>query len=160
MSYFVPLSEGECFESGDDTGRLIVSGDDSMGRYSMLEWTVAAGKELGTDEVMDYGPHCHHGCEETFLIQDGSLEFLIGEDVVTMQTGDFVRVPPGVKHGYQNISGAPVKMLVTFTPGGFESLFLKYRTDRTGTTGDGFVADAIKFYQSEFDLPHPKLIDS
>ena len=43
--------------------------------------------------------------------------------------GDFVRVPAGMRHGYRNLSGAPVEMVVTFVPGGFEALFLEYRTD-------------------------------
>jgi len=32
----------------------------------------------------DFAPHLHRGCEETFLIQSGSLEFLIGDEVVTL----------------------------------------------------------------------------
>ena len=155
MNYVVPSTGGESFKSEDDEGRLIVSGRDTNGRYSLLEWTVAAGSVLDEGESRDYGPHLHRGCEETFLIQSGSLEFLIDDQVVTMTDGDFVRVPSGVKHGYQNISGSPVKMLVTFTPGGFEELFLKYRTDGNAIAEDNFIADATNNYQSEFGLPNP-----
>lgn len=155
MSNFVPHSGGMRFKLDDDDARMIVSGADSDGRYSLLEWTVAAGKILAEDAPRDYGPHLHRGLEETFHIQEGSLEFLIGEEVVTMNAGDFVRVPPGVKHGYLNSSGKPVKMLVGFTPGGFEELFVRYRTDTDETKVDNFVADATRDHQSEFGLPNP-----
>ena len=154
MGNVVKKSGGTAFEAGADSARIIVSANDSDGRYSLLEWTVAANEEPAGDK-RDYGPHLHRRCEETFLIQSGSLEFLIGDDVVMLQAGDFVRVPPGVRHGYQNVSGKPVEMLVTFTPGGIEELFLKYRSDQTEFKGAGFVFDATHYHSSEFGLPYP-----
>jgi len=155
MTYVVPLSGGERFRAGDDEARIIVSGNDTDGRYSLLEWTVASSDIPSIDEKRDYGPHLHQRCEETFHIQEGSLEFLIGDNVVTLNEGDFVRVPPGVKHGYQNVSGNAVKMLVTFSPGGLEELFLKYRSDQEEVRGAGFVSDATRYHASEFGLPNP-----
>jgi hypothetical protein len=65
-----------------------------------------------------------------------------------------VRVSPGVRHGYANVSGAEVALLVSFHPGGFEELFLKYRTDQEPTQdGHGFIADATRDYASEFEEP-------
>lgn len=155
MAYVVPKTGGIAFEAGEDRARLIVSADETDGRYSMLEWIVAAGEKLPEVATRDYGPHLHRWCEETLLIQSGSLELLVGDDVVTLEVGDFLRVPPGVRHGYQNTSGEPVEMLVTFSPGGLEELFLKYRTDQPETKGAGVVADATRFHSSEFGLPNP-----
>ena len=155
MTYVTPLSGGERFEAGEDRARIIVSGNDTDGRYSLLEWTIAAVEKPDDTDKRDYGPHLHRRCEETFHIQKGSLEFLIGNDVVTLNEGDFVRVPPGMKHGYQNVSGNDVKMLVTFTPGGFEELFLKYRSDQENMRGEGFVSDATRYHGSEYGLPNP-----
>ena len=155
MVYVVAISEGERFCAGEDEARIIVSGKDTDGRYSLLEWTVAAcGKPYEADN-RDYSPHLHKKYEETFHIQEGSLEFLIQDNVVTLSAGDFVRVPPGVKHGYQNVSGKAVKMLVTFTPGGFEELFVKYRSDQEEVMGAGFVSDATRYHGSVFGLPNP-----
>ena len=155
MVTFVPKTGGIAFQAGDDHVRLIVSADETDGRYSMLEWIVAAGERLPNGVTRDYFPHLHRGCEETFLVQSGSLEFLIGDEVVNLEAGDFVRVPAGVRHGYQNTSGKPVEMLIMFSPGGFEELFLKYRTDQPEIQGAGFVADATRFHNSEFGLPNP-----
>jgi len=155
MAYVVPLTGGVRFKADEDEARIIVSGNDTDGRYSLLEWTIAAAENPAESVKKDYGPHLHRRCEETFLIQEGTLDFLIGDEVVTLEEGDFVRVPPGVKHGYQNVSGKSVRMLVTFTPGGLEELFLKYRSDQDDMKGAGFVSDATRYHGSEFGLPNP-----
>lgn len=140
---------GVPFEDGADRGRILVSGRDTGGRYSLMEWIVAAG-DCGP--APSYGAHRHGAIEETFYVRRGTLEFLLGETVTTLRAGDFVRVPPGTRHGYANTSGEAVELLVSFHPGGFEELFLKYRTDREGPpVGEGFIADATRDFASEFE---------
>ena len=155
MAQFISHTGGTSFEDGDDHGRIIVSGDDTDGAYSLLEWTIGAGTKLDPDGTRDYGMHLHGECEETFLIKSGSLEFVIGGEIIQMTAGDFVRVPPNTTHGYQNVSGRPVEMLVGFYPAGFESLFVKYRTDQDATPTPGFVEEATADYASQFGLPNP-----
>lgn len=142
----VTTRDGLAFEDGPDRGRIIVSGGDTGGAYSLMEWTVAPGDQPG------FGAHRHGTCEETFLIRSGRLEFLLGETVTTLGPGDFVRALPGVRHGYRNSSGEPVEMLVGFAPAGMEMLFVKYRTDGAGPEpGEGFIADATRLFGSEFE---------
>jgi mannose-6-phosphate isomerase-like protein (cupin superfamily) len=142
----VTADGGLSFEDGPDRARIIVSGEDTGGCYSLMEWTVAPSDQTG------FGAHRHGACEETFLIRGGRLEFLLGDTVATLGPGDFVRAPPGVRHGYRNSSGAPVEMLVGFVPAGMEMLFVKYRTDGAGPEpGEGFIADATRLFGSEFE---------
>ena len=47
---------GESFEDGPDRGRILVSGDDTGGRWSLMEYEVAARP---ADEPQGYGPHLH-----------------------------------------------------------------------------------------------------
>jgi mannose-6-phosphate isomerase-like protein (cupin superfamily) len=139
------------FEDGPDRGRILAFGRDTGGAYGLMEWTAAPSPT--TDGPQTYGAHLHNGCEETFLVREGRLDFLLGDEVVTLGPGDFVPAPPGVRHGYANTSGEPVELLVSFHPGGMEELFLKYRTDGGGPeAGDGFVADAERLFGSAFDL--------
>jgi mannose-6-phosphate isomerase-like protein (cupin superfamily) len=91
------------FEDGADRGRILVFGRDTGGAYGLMEWTVAPAP--AGDGPRSYGAHLHDGCEETFMVRSGQLEFLLGEEVVTLGPGDFVRAPPGVRHGYANASG-------------------------------------------------------
>ena len=143
--------DNAAFEDGADHGRILVFGRDTGGAYGLMELTVAPAPLGGGPQT--YGAHLHKGCEETFLVRSGSLDFLLRNQVVTLGPGDFVRAPPGVRHGYANVSGAPVELLVGFHPGGLEELFLKYRTDAAEPAeGEGFMADAERLFGSVFNL--------
>ncbi|HEY0646726.1 cupin domain-containing protein [Phenylobacterium sp.] len=140
---------GECFEDGPDRGRILVSGDDTGGRWSLMEYEVAA---RAAEEPLAYGPHLHREIEETFIVQAGRLRFLLGEEVRDLGPGDRVCVSPGVRHGFANVSGAPVKLLVSFHPGGFEQLFVRHRTDQDPPpAADGFLLEATRDWASEFE---------
>ena len=142
---------GESFEDGPDRGRILVSGDDTGGRWSLMEYEVAARP---ADEPLGYGPHLHREIEETFVVQEGRLRFLLSEEVRDLGPGDRVCVPPGVRHGFANVSGAPVKLLVSFHPGGFEQLFVRHRTDQDpGRSGDGFPNSASRVWASGTEAP-------
>jgi mannose-6-phosphate isomerase-like protein (cupin superfamily) len=140
---------GETFQDGLDRGRILVSGDDTGGRWSLMEYEVAA-RPAG--EALGYGPHLHREIEETFVVQAGALRFLLGEEVRDLGPGDRVCVPPGVRHGFANVSGAPVKLLVSFHPAGFEQLFVRHRTDQDpAPAADGFLVEATRDWASEFE---------
>lgn len=140
--------DGVSFEDGPDRGRILVSGRETGGAWSLMAYVVAPGG----DEAAGYGAHRHLGIEETFYVQAGSLRFLLGEEVVALGPGDVVRVPPGVRHGYVNVSGAPVELLVSFHPGGFEELFVRHRSDQhPPPRPGGFVEDATAVFGSEFE---------
>lgn len=149
-SEFAVLQDaGVRFEDGPDHGRILVSGSDTGGRYSLMTYVAAP---IPPSAPVSYGPHRHREIEETFFLRTGRLDFLLGEAVIPMGPGDFVRVPPGVRHGFANTSGAPAELLVSFHPGGFEALFVKYRTDGGDPAGGaGFLAEATLRYASEFE---------
>ena len=115
-----------------------------------MEWTVVSRSTSG-DDGRAFGPHHHADIEEVFIIRQGSLDFLVGDAITTLHAKDVVRVPAGTRHGYLNRSGDDVEMMVMFSPGGFEELFLKYRTDQPEPSGDGFVADALRLFDTEFE---------
>lgn len=141
-----PLNEGEPFEDGRDRGRVLISGESTNYTYSLMELTVAP---QATD--VGFGPHAHNDIEEVFVVRGGALEFLLGTDVMPLRVGDVVRVQPGTRHGYRNVSGEPVDLLVWFSPGGFENLFVKYRTDQPAVDSEGFVNEATSRFNSWFE---------
>jgi quercetin dioxygenase-like cupin family protein len=149
----VSADDGVRFEDGDDKGRVLVFGRKTGGRYSLMEFVISPRPEVCEGGAPEYGPHRHWKIEETFLVRRGKLQFLLGEDVFEMNPGDFVRVPPGTRHGFTNLSGEAVDLLVSFHPGGFEELFLKHRTDQEPPPlHTGFVDDATMLFASEFEL--------
>ena len=84
-------------------------------------------------------------------MRKGTLEFLLHDDILTLHADDVVRVPPGVRHGYLNRSGDDAELLVAFVPGGFEELFVKYRSDQALAPEPGFVDDAARLFATEFE---------
>lgn len=145
----VRASGGVAFEDGPDRGRVLVFGDETGGRYSLMEYVVAARPPV---DAPDFGPHRHLQIEETFLVRRGRLRFLLGEAVFDLGPGDFVRAPPGVRHGFANVSGEAVELLVSFHPGGFETLFIDHRSDQDPPPSPtGFMDDARRRFASEFE---------
>jgi quercetin dioxygenase-like cupin family protein len=141
--------DGARFADGPDHGRVLVFGRQTGGRYSVMEYVVAARPST---ETPDFGPHRHLEIEETFLVRSGRLRFLLGDDVFELGPGDFVRAPPGVRHGFANVSGEAVELLVSFHPGGFETLFITHRTDQDPPPPPtGFMDEARRDFASEFE---------
>ena len=137
---------GMSFEDGLDRGRILIAAESTDNAYSLMELTVASrGGEVG------FGPHLHHEIEEVFVVRKGTLEFLLGSEVTVLIEGDVVRVSRGTRHGYRNVSDAPVELLVWFTPGGFEQLFVTYRTDQAHLDEDGFLTEATGRFNSVFE---------
>lgn len=151
----VSINDGTVFQDGGDHGRILVFGRDTGGRYSLMEYVVAAQAETAPDGRARFAPHRHNDIEETFLVRAGRLQFLLDDEVIELGPGDFVRVPPATRHGYANLSGGPVELLVSFYPGGFEELFVQHRSDQNPPPAPlGFVEDAVRFFSSEFE-DHP-----
>ena len=148
----IAKTDGCAFEDDLNSGRVIVFGHETNGQYSLMEYSVAPGTTSTPVRDLDCYPHCHGKFEETFLVQSGSLQFLLGDDVLALTEGDFVRVPKGVRHGFVNTSGEQVDLLVGFQPGGFEELFVKYRSNQTpAPSSRGFIDDAVTLFDSEFE---------
>ncbi|MFD7232883.1 cupin domain-containing protein [Streptomyces sp. NPDC059881] len=61
--------------------------------------------------------HFHRTISESFYVLSGEVLLYNGERWVTGGAGDFLYVPPGGLHAFQNDSDDPVSFLLLFTPG-------------------------------------------
>lgn len=148
----VQANGGVAFEDGPDSGRVLVFGKDTAGQHSLMEYRVAARPPGVGSRRPDFGAHRHRDIEEMFVVRRGTLRFLLGEEELDLVEGDMIRVPPGTRHGFANLSGAPVELLVAFHPGGFEELFITHRTDQfPAPRPQGFAEDATRLFASEFE---------
>ena len=144
------VTDGRAFEDGADRVRILISGTQTGGDYSVLEWIVAP---LPLEAQTSFGPHRHGLYEETFLVLKGALAFLLDDQVTELAAGDFVRVPKETRHGYVNRSGAPVHLLVTFRPAGMEELFYRHRSDQTVVPSlEDFLDEAARDHASTYEL--------
>ncbi|MEV8534848.1 cupin domain-containing protein [Streptomyces sp. NPDC051211] len=61
--------------------------------------------------------HFHTRATEFFFVTEGRLDVLVGDEITTLGTGDFLAVPPGTKHAFAPAAGSTAQVLVGFTPG-------------------------------------------
>ena len=94
--------------------------DDTRGAYSLLEVNVRGG-----------GPpqHIHKAEEEAFYVLEGEVNIKIGEQTISGTVGSFVVIPRGIVHTFRNVGPTPAKLLVIFSPPGFEQFFFEIVVD-------------------------------
>ena len=74
--------------------------------------TISAGASVTT--------HIHPDTEEAMMIVEGTLEAILGDEVVILGPGDTVLAPAGVKHGFVNRSSEPAKLMAAFPKTSFQ----------------------------------------
>jgi len=98
-----------------DLYRFLVTGAETGGAYFAMEAIVPPGGGPP--------PHIHRNEDETFYVVEGQVDFLLDDEVRTGGAGDFVNVPRGTVHRFQNTGDAPMRMILTFTPANIEHFF-------------------------------------
>jgi quercetin dioxygenase-like cupin family protein len=69
--------------------------------------------------------HIHHREEESFYLLEGTLEITLGKNKITAATGDFVQIPRGTVHRFQNVGSTAARMLLFSRPPGWKSTLRK-----------------------------------
>ncbi|WP_083255205.1 cupin domain-containing protein [Amycolatopsis orientalis] len=62
-------------------------------------------------------PHFHEKSAEAFYVLDGTLRMLVGTELITVDKGGYVVVPPGVRHAFAAPPELAADVLITLTPG-------------------------------------------
>jgi mannose-6-phosphate isomerase-like protein (cupin superfamily) len=89
--------------------------EDTNGQYTLFE--------LQVDPEIGPPPHIHHREDEAFYVQEGELEFQLGDRTVIATPGTFLYSPKGHMHSFKNITNQRAKLLVWCTPAGVEKYF-------------------------------------
>lgn len=92
--------------------------------------------------------HFHTRATETFFVLDGTLRVLADDQIVTLEKGDMIAVPPGTPHAFAPAPGTYADLLVIFTPG--MDRFDYYRLLEQVYRGEATVAD-IQASSERFD---------
>ncbi len=144
-----------------DTYTILVSGDETAGRYTLIDMYVPPGG----------GPPPHrHDFEEMFTVLDGEIELTFRGVTAVATAGETINVPANAPHVFRNASERPARLLCLCSPAGQEAFFkevgvpVAHRTEGPPALDDAataaFIAKAIALapkYRTEllFDEPKP-----
>ena len=97
-----------------DTYTILVSGEDTAGRYSLIDMYVPPGG----------GPPPHrHDFEESFTVLEGEIEAMFRGETVSLRAGQVIQIPANAPHQFRNSSARPARLLCICSPAGQEEMF-------------------------------------
>jgi quercetin dioxygenase-like cupin family protein len=98
------------------TGRIATkaTGEQTGGSFSQVE----SIDPQGTAPPL----HLHRNEEESFLVLEGELSLFVAEEWIELSAGDYALVPRNTAHTYV-VRSDRARMLITFSPAGFETAF-------------------------------------
>jgi quercetin dioxygenase-like cupin family protein len=112
-----PADSGDRYWGPGDVYRFLITGAETGGAYFVMEAIVPPGGGPP--------PHVHRDEDETFYVAEGECDFLLGDRTITAGPGDFVNVPRGSVHRFQNTGDVPARLILTFTPANIEHFFME-----------------------------------
>ncbi len=115
-------------EEGTDAGalglgpRVLVSGDQTGGRFALLEIVESRGG----------GPprHLHHWEDEVVYVLAGEVVFHRGDDRLAGRAGTAVLLPRGTEHAWR-VESANARLLIAVAPAGLESCWAELSSRET-----------------------------
>jgi mannose-6-phosphate isomerase-like protein (cupin superfamily) len=112
----IEAGKGVAFTMLGTSMRLIATGAETGGRYTVLEQVTPAG----------WGPprHIHSREDEIFYILEGTYEVHCGDERRTFSAGACAILPRGVPHGFRNTGLAPARLISVIAPSGLEDYFI------------------------------------
>lgn len=114
----------------------LATGAATAGQFGLYRWEMSGPG--GPD------PHFHRTISESFYILDGSMAIFDGDRWIDTEPGDWVHVPAGGIHAFNNTSGAPVKMLLHFSPGAPREEYFERVAEMRGATEEERTAFFMK----------------
>jgi quercetin dioxygenase-like cupin family protein len=112
---YVPAGTGQTYRSPIDEITFLITGEQTGGAFFMAAVSVPPG---GANP-----PHIHHREEESFYLQQGALTIQVGGKTLNASAGDFIRLPRGVVHSFENTGNVDAKVLLGVAPAGLEKFF-------------------------------------
>ena len=96
--------------------RFMVDGDESGGRFSLVEHPMSA-------RALAAPLHRHLREDEYSYVLEGRVGALLGDDVVIGAPGDLIFKPRNQWHTFWNAGDEPARILEIISPAGFERFF-------------------------------------
>src|SRR5213594_2338581 len=97
-----------------DTYTILLSGDDTNGRYCLIDMMIPPGGGPG--------PH-RHDFEESFTNLEGEIEATFRGKKSVVRSGETVNIPANAPHSFTDASKQTVRLLCICVPAGQEEFF-------------------------------------
>jgi|SRR5579862_603954 len=97
--------------------------------WGQIVWLSGAHVFADSDQTLGYvviDPgqtnyrHRHPNCEEILVLVEGRLEHLVGDEIILMEPGQALRIPPGTVHRALNPGMSAARMIVAYPVGSRE----------------------------------------
>ena len=126
--------EGTRLTMMSETIHIRLKGEETDGAYSVIEDVTPpqAGPPL----------HVHSREDETFYVVEGEYEIQVGDSIVRATPGTYLYAPRDVPHSFKNISQQTGRLLIVFSPPGFEHFFEE--VDAMAKAGPPALEDVVK----------------
>jgi quercetin dioxygenase-like cupin family protein len=72
--------------------------------------------EIDFDETLVVPAHTHTDHADSFLVLEGEIEFIAGDETVVLGPGSLITAPPGARHGFRS-AGGRARVLNLHAPG-------------------------------------------
>ena len=112
--FVLGAGEGERMMAGEQLYTLMGTESSSDGVFVSLMTEGPIGPKIPK--------HMHEKVAETFFCLNGAMEMLAGDQMVTLEPGDFLFIPPCVPHSFQLLKNG-TRFMGFLTPGHFETFF-------------------------------------
>ena len=99
-----------------DTYTITVSGDETNGRFCVIDMFVPPGGGPG--------PH-RHDFEETFILLEGEVEATFRGKKSLVKAGDTINIPSNAPHQFHNNSSSAARLICICSPAGSENFFME-----------------------------------
>ena len=102
------------FGVAGDTYTILLTGNDTAGRYCLIDMHVPPGG----------GPPPHrHDFEEMFTVLEGEIAFTFRDEKSILRAGETANIPANAPHQFRNSSDRPARLLCLCSPAGQEEFF-------------------------------------
>jgi quercetin dioxygenase-like cupin family protein len=89
-------------------------GHETGGRHALMRVVVNRGAEPPA--------HTHSREDESYFILNGNIRYTVGEDLITVNSGEYVYLPKGIPHKFELIS-EQAEVLMLINPAGLDQWF-------------------------------------
>lgn len=135
------------YEWQNDTITVILSGAQTGGAFTLTEDRMKPCFCLGL--------HMHREHAETFYILEGEVQFRVNDDKFAAGVGTTVHIPPGTPHAVKIVNGQPGRLLMLYSPAGFDEYLAVLKGMSEEQFADAALMRSLEERYDNITLPDP-----